>query len=91
MSHLTITAVSGKNYYKVECNDSDFDWDYDFIWSDNIRDVKKNGAVELIFKDGVPWELTFDGADNTIEVDSVLGVTPTDNDHLATLIANLKG
>jgi len=91
MSHLTIAAVAGKNYFKVECHDADFDWDYDFIWPENIRDVKKNGAVELIFQDGTIWELTIDGADGTIEVDSILGVTPTDKDHLATLIANLKG
>ena len=91
MANLIITEVVGKSYYKVESNDTEFEWDYDFIWPDQIYDVHKNGAVELRFANGKVWELTIDGADGTIEVDSVETITPTDNDHLATLIANLKG
>ena len=74
MSHLVITKVASKNYYKIESNDSDFKWDYDFLWAENIRDVKKNGAVELIFYDGTVWDLSIDGSDGTIEVDTIDGV-----------------
>ena len=91
MAYLVITAVPSKTYFKVASNDTEFTWEYDFIWPEQISDVHKNGSVELKFINGEVWELTTDGSDSTIRVDTIIGSTPTDNDHLATLIANLKG
>lgn len=93
MANIVIEEVSGKNYYKVISNDMPTGWVYDFIWTDQIYDVHKNGIVYLHFVDGVEWELTYNKDDTTGVwiVDSVLGTVPTDNDHLASLIANLKG
>lgn len=91
METITITQVAGKSHYKIVSNKVQFLWDYRFLWPVQIEDVQKNGSVVLSLYNGDRWDLTFDGSEDTIKVASVLTTVPTDNDNLATLIANLKG
>jgi hypothetical protein len=97
MANIVITSVGTKTYFNVDFgvyNDK-LGADYELFWADDIKNIKKNstsGNIEVIMKgDTQPWIISFDGGSESLQVDKVLGTPPTDNDHLATLIANLKG
>jgi hypothetical protein len=91
MANIVITKVEGKERWLVESNNVETGWDCDFIWADQIDDVRKNGSVFVHFHKGEDWELTHNGNDGTWAVDSVDGVSITNNDQLATAIADIKG
>lgn len=91
MANIVITKPEGKNYFKFVSNDVDTGWNNDRVWPEHIYDVHDNGVVYLHFDDGEEWELTVDGDDGSWQVDSVQGVIPENNEHLADLIADLKG
>lgn len=96
MANVVITEVVGKNYHKVDFgNYSDqTGFEYMYFWADDIVEISKgvngNLLVEMINQDN--WVMKY--SENNIAgmiVDSVLGVNPSSNDDLATLIADLKG
>lgn len=92
MANLVFSPISGKNRWVVESNDVETGWDCDFIWPDQIDDVRLiNGVVLVHFHKGEDWELTHNGADGTWRVDEVNGVSITNNDDLAEAIADIKG
>jgi len=97
MIKIVITAVVDKTYFNVDFGD------YaggqvplsKFFWADDILEVdlfSNRVVVELKETKADEWSVSFDElTPGALKVDSVLGVTPTTNDHLHTLIANLKG
>lgn len=93
MANLTFIKPEGKSRYIVTSNDVDTGWITCALWGDDIIHVHDNGVcVEIHFIHGAVWEVSFDGADNTWQVDDVDGdTTISDNAELAILIEDLRG
>ena len=97
MANIIISEVVGKNYIEVDFGiyggSSGLPLKK-YFWTDNIYEVdvfSDRIVVELNGSDIDEWTVSTTPIDGGLVIDSVLGVTPTDNDHLAILIANLKG
>lgn len=54
-----------------------------------VRLFSGTSGVRVTLDDGSSWNVSVNGANNTLPVDSVDGVTPTDNAHLAELVSDL--
>lgn len=62
------------------------------IWtSGNVFFGKYTNYVEVIEGNNAAWAVSFDGHLGTFQIDKVNGTTPTDNEHLYTLLAACKG
>lgn len=99
MSNIVITAVSGQTYFDVDFGvygadkfipNHRFFWAEDIIYVDD-NDTTHHVVVEMKGLSSELWTLCYTECFGAMIVDSVLGVAPTDNAHLSTLIANLKG
>ena len=97
MANIIITEVVGKTYFKIDfgvyggTNGTPLK---KYFWADDILEIDNldhKVIVELKETKADEWSVSFDAWDGSYIIDTVLGVTPTDNDHLATLLANLKG
>lgn len=96
MADITINKVINKNYYiiRFKSYSDKVGFQYKLFWSDDIATIgidKIHGYVVVELKYNTPdWKFSFDGSIGTMKIDTVGGTTPDDNDHLATLLADLK-
>lgn len=96
MAQISIDEVNNKKYYKIEFGDTSEGQgiDYALFWADDFWFITKDtnqGFITLHLKENrTSWKFSFDGANGTLMIDDVDGVTPQDNDELAELLASLK-
>ncbi len=95
MANIIIESVLSKRYYKINFNDysSTLGIETRFFWPENLEFIDIDGHVTVSFnsKDQDMFLSFEEGLDKVLIVDLVDLVAPTDNNHLATLIADLKG
>jgi len=95
MANITIQEVVDKRYYKINFNDyaDSLGIETRFFWPESLEFIDVDGHVTISFNSkNQDMFLSFEeGVDKVLIVDSVYGIAPTDNNHLATLIADLKG
>lgn len=91
MANAVITSDAKK--VKVVFNDASTAAGYMIAYfaREHLAEVRytNNGYVEVLLDDGKSWQVSTNGANNTLPVDSIDAVTPTDNEHLCDMIANL--
>ena len=96
MANIIIERINGKPYCKMGFNDdtAEFGFSFELFWAEDLRAVKlsANGKIVVVETSllRTNWEFSFDGHLGTFKIDSVDGVEPTDNEDLATLLADLK-
>ncbi len=92
MANLTITSVPGKSKILMTSNNVDAGWDTCYFWKEDIFHIHEEGNhVELKWINGETRDMSFDGAEGTWKVDSVLGTTITGNTQLASLLSDIRG
>ena len=98
MANIIIEAVAGKSYFKASfgcyAEGNDLIPDYKYFWAEDLLEVDHHlNKVVLQLKEtkADEWELSTTNTQGVMVIDSVLGVVPTDNNHLTTLLADLKG
>lgn len=97
MGKIVITEVTGKTYYNVDFGDYSNQKNIPnskHFWAEDILEVDifdNKIIVELKETKADEWSVSNVEGSGILQIDSVLGVNPTDNDHLAKLISNLKG
>jgi len=95
MAGIVIESVTDKTYFKIVFDEHPEHYgDYMFIWPDEIKGLSKRAECIEVEINNEIFLLSFEDNSNKLihKVAEVVGVTTiTDNDHLATLIANLKG
>ena len=92
MADLAIFTGTGTGF-KVTCDEAIFGWSQYYIWPDMIFCVHLNAiGVGLKFTNGDVWDMTWDGANGSVQVTEVTGTTSiTSNTQLLALIVALKG
>ena len=90
MANAVVTSTTKS--VKVVFNDSEPYVGYNHAWFSraHILEVKcKDSYSEIVMTSGTNWLVSTDGNSNTLPVDSVDGVTPSNEHHLCDLIAGL--